>query len=132
MIEAAVFCMALAVYHEARGEPVAGQRMVAQVALNRANGNPKQVCNEVFRPRQFSWANGKVVKTRRGWALHESLRPTERNAWAHAQQVARYVLQRGKHGATTHFHQASVKPKWAVRCLRPVVQIGRHVFYKPV
>jgi len=80
MIEAAVFCMALAVYHEARGEPVAGQTMVAQVALKRASGDANQVCREVFRHKQFSWANGKVVKTRDGWALHESLRPTDRIA----------------------------------------------------
>jgi spore germination cell wall hydrolase CwlJ-like protein len=132
MIEAAVFCMALAVYHEARGEPADGQIMVAQVALKRANGNANQVCKEVFRPKQFSWANEKVVKTRAGWALHESLRPTDRNAWAQAQHVARYVLQQGKQGTATHFRRAGEKPKWAAQCLQPVGQIGRHVFYRAV
>lgn len=57
-------CMATALYHEARGEPKAGQKAVLGVILERAKqprvfGNG--VCGVVFKKGQFSWT--KYTKT---------------------------------------------------------------------
>lgn len=54
MLESAIMCLALTVFHEARGEPVPGQVAVAQVILNRANGDLSKVCDVVKEPGQFT------------------------------------------------------------------------------
>ncbi|NIO43392.1 MAG: hypothetical protein GTO41_26515, partial [Burkholderiales bacterium] len=43
-------CLALNVYHEARGEPMAGQYAVAEVTMNRVASRryPNTVCKVVF------------------------------------------------------------------------------------
>lgn len=115
--EAALLCLALNVYHEARGEPVEGQVAVALVTLNRAQRDPRRVCAEVFRPYQFSWTLAP--------------RPvTEARAWAKAQQVARaaWTLQDFTGGAT-HFHADYILPAWA-RTKERVGRWGRHIFYR--
>ena len=61
----ASMCLALALYHEARGEPVSGQMMVAKVIVNRIQSNrfPNKMCDVVMQPRQFSFVrNGKISK----------------------------------------------------------------------
>lgn len=53
-------CLALNIYHEARGEPVAGQVAVGQVTLNRTAARYKgaeTVCDTVFLRKQFSWTH---------------------------------------------------------------------------
>lgn len=53
-------CLALNIYHEARGEPVAGQIAVGQVTLNRTEARykgAKTVCDTVFLRKQFSWTH---------------------------------------------------------------------------
>ena len=50
-------CLALNVYHEARGEVIEGQIAVAHVTLNRVNHSyfPETICDVVYQNRQFSW-----------------------------------------------------------------------------
>ena len=56
MIEAAVLCMALNLYHEGdKNEPIEGLFAIAQVVLNRAGRDPEKVCEVVYAPHQFSW-----------------------------------------------------------------------------
>ena len=51
-------CLATAVYHESKGEPVEGQLAVAQVILNRVESGryAKSVCGVVRQPGQFTFA----------------------------------------------------------------------------
>lgn len=58
-----VHCLAETIYHEARGEPIAGQRAVGNVVLNRVQSNkfPDTICKVVYQPKQFSWV-GHVKK----------------------------------------------------------------------
>lgn len=51
-----IYCLAHAVYHEARGEPIEGQMAVAQVVMNRVNSAryPDTVCEVVYQERQFT------------------------------------------------------------------------------
>lgn len=132
----AVFCLALAIYHEARGEPAVGQAMVAYVVLNRATWKPTKVCDTVFARKQFSFANGKVRKTKWGWALHESLRPKNAKAWGFSQVLARAALhlppaktERNISKGAKFYHAKRVRPDWA-KSMQKVAHVGNHVFYR--
>ena len=134
MIETAVLCLALNVFHEARGEPETGQWAVAQVTLNRARHDPARVCETVFAPRQFSWTNRLVeaptpaVRSTRA----ERFMPKDPVAWKQAKRIARKVIAgAGKDvvGDATHYHATYVSPRWA-SSLVEVAQVGNHVFYR--
>jgi spore germination cell wall hydrolase CwlJ-like protein len=130
MLSAALMCLALNVYHEARSEPVVGQYAVAHVTINRVQSNrwPNDVCKVVKqgyhkgRHRcQFSWyCDGKSDK------------PYEELAWAKSLIVADNVLS-GRilditYGAT-HYHARYVRPYWSKKLLKTVAY-GSHKFYK--
>ena len=53
----AIVCMALNVYHEGRNQTELGQVAIAQVTMERAQQQYKNVCTVVFEPAQFSWTN---------------------------------------------------------------------------
>ena len=132
MIASALICLALNVYSESRGEPTAGQYAVAMVTLNRANFKNENVCEEVFRPKQFSWTNSDVKRTRGGWALGPRHIPKDKKAWAAAKNVAALAMEGRIDDFTdgsTYFHEISAKPAWRKKMQR-VVQVGHHVFYK--
>lgn len=127
-----VECLALNIYHEARGEPVDGRVAVAQVVLNRVADRrfPDDICGVVkqgFQPRrrdcQFSW-----------WCDGRSDRPLDAQAWDESRRLAEAVLA-GRHkdptGGALWYHADSVAPKWGMSIL-PAGQIGRHKFYLPV
>ena len=57
LITSAIMCLALNIYNEARGEPIAGQYAVAQVTIQRT-ASPKwenTICGAVYEYKQFSW-----------------------------------------------------------------------------
>lgn len=128
---AAVLCVALAVYFEARGEPATGQRAVAEVVLNRvwrSNGK-RDACDVVFREDQFQWT--KRLKPRH-WP--------KGYAWNRARSVATTALRERALDAidgrrrtyawgATHFHADTVCPPWAT-ALQYVGTIGGHFFYR--
>jgi spore germination cell wall hydrolase CwlJ-like protein len=134
MIATAAFCLALTVYHEARGEPVQGQRMVAEVVMNRAGWRNERVCHVVFANKQFSYTNGKVTKVKGGYSVSTTMRPEDQAAWLRARQTAARVLAHGEQRETTrgatHFHTIHVDPYWR-KSYTKVAQVGRHIFYRP-
>jgi spore germination cell wall hydrolase CwlJ-like protein len=117
MIEAAVLCMALNLYHEARGEPLEGQFAVAQVTLNRAKRDPEKVCDAVRAKAQFSW----------------TLNPTgvkDKEAWGVAQTVAKLSFHmRDFTNGADHYHAVHVYPTWAP-AMAVTGYYGNHIFYK--
>ncbi|MFT3689780.1 cell wall hydrolase [Paenirhodobacter sp.] len=128
--DAQVQCLATAVYHEARGEPLAGQQAVAEVILNRVDDAafPKTVCGVVNqrsgRGCQFSYVcDGRSDK------------PSNMAAYRQAQKIARAMLDgqpRTLTDGATYFHTTAVKPSWSRRFER-TAKIGAHLFYrKPV
>lgn len=137
MLEQAILCMALNVFFEARGEPILGQYAVAQVTMNRAEGDPGKVCTEVAKPHQFSWTGGAIRKGPDGrWTLRKHAAESKRKdpfAWDVAQRVARMVVT-GKmtlditKGAD-HYHAVYVKPGWS-RALQRTIRVGQHIFYR--
>ena len=128
MIEAALMCLALNVYFEARSDTMTGQYAVAQTVINRVQHDkfPDAVCSVVKQTRsngpcQFSWyCDGK------------SDRPREPYSWAYAQMVAADVM-RGEYiditDGATHYHANYVRPYWADK-LEYTVTYGSHLFYK--
>jgi spore germination cell wall hydrolase CwlJ-like protein len=121
MLAEALLCLALNVYHEARGEPVEGRKAVALVTRNRAQQNGHGVCWEVFRYKQFSWTL-LPSKTQRVPAGEE---------WEEAKRIAGKVLAGAVDftGGATHYHTVSIYPRWA-GAMERVGQWGDHVFYR--
>lgn len=134
LVETAVLCLALNVYHEARGETLPGQYAVAIVTFNRAKKQESKVCAQVFKPKQFSWTIGKVSKVKGGWKVANSMKPRDAKAWLVALDVARHTLKGDLPdftGGATHYHTKAVSPHWAKKA-KPVTTIGQHVFYAAI
>ena len=120
-----MFCMAKNIYHEAGHEPKLGKYAVAQVTINRMESPlfGDRVCEVVFEPYQFSWAN------------RHSLRWTTPSgpAWNEAKRIAYEVLENNKRikgmDDALFYHATYVRPYWA-RTKDRLTRIGLHVFYE--
>jgi N-acetylmuramoyl-L-alanine amidase len=126
MLAATLFCLALNVYHEARGQPYLGQVAVALVTLNRSRESGKAVCKTVTEPAQFSWTSDYVEPLKAPFEV-------ESRAWAQAWQASEDAMRRVERWdftrGATYFHTVAVRPKWAKK-LEPVGQYGQHIFYR--
>ncbi len=123
-------CLATAIYHEARGEPVRGQQAVAQVIMNRVRLNyyPNTICGVVYEGSdrinscQFSFACDR-----------KSDAPREKREWEVANEIAQETID-GKIwlpevGTASHYHATYVSPRWT-RMMTRTTRIGIHVFYR--
>jgi len=129
----AIKCIALNIYHEARGEPRDGQFAVAHVTLNRARSPdyPDDVCAVVFQRRWHDRRNTFVGAF--SWTVdaHPDI-PQESTAWRNAFQVAReayYSEPPQQLKEALFYHADYVNPRWARKKTR-IAKIGRHIFYK--
>jgi spore germination cell wall hydrolase CwlJ-like protein len=116
-------CIAIAVYHEARGENIHGQMAVASVILQRAKtpGRWGTSACDVVRPIQFSF-----MRSRWGFPPIR-----EMDAWMKAIDVAEAIMLSGplpELKGADHYHATYVSPDWA-RKLVKIGKIGTHVFY---
>ncbi len=139
-------CLALALYHEARGEPLVGQIAVAATILNRvaSRAYPDSICGVVFEgalkptgcqftfacDRRSDWPRnlpiyvrmhrlaGQILAVSRG---ETSGIPEARQALIRA-TLHRFVL-------STHYHRHDVYPAWSRRMGR-IARIGNHVFFR--
>ena len=129
MMVTAAACLAFAVYHEARGEPIDGQKAVAEVILTRAahSSFPSTVC-EVVKENRFPES--------RPWACQFSFycdgkddKASNAAEWEVAKKVAQEALDGDILGiGATHYHTLSVSPSWR-HGLEALGSIGSHVFY---
>jgi len=122
-------CLAIAIYFEARGEPVRGQVAVGQVILNRVRSPlfPETICGVVYQGQmqkgcQFSFTcDG-----------HTDI-PRDNDQWALAQDISRQItageLWLPEVGYSTYYHANYVSPNWA-GSMSKIDKIGRHIFYK--
>jgi spore germination cell wall hydrolase CwlJ-like protein len=105
------------------------------VKINRAHQDPDKICEVTFQRKQFSWTT-KVKKTANGWYIPEHMRPNLQNpleawGWQRAKTIAGVALSGRMWDFTRgakHYHADYVSPKWAVS-MKPVHQIGKHIFY---
>jgi spore germination cell wall hydrolase CwlJ-like protein len=122
-------CMALNIYHEARGEPLQGKIAVGHVVLNRVAANqwPGKICAVIQQGGhkrryrcQFSW-----------WCDGRPDAPNDVAAWRESLLVA-LMIRRGATDDPTKgalwYHADSVAPYWS-KIFTPRRKIGRHIFY---
>ena len=122
------YCMALNLYHEARGEDAAGVVAVGNVVLNRVESKrfPNTICKVVKQGGQrrykcqFSW-----------WCDGRSDKAKDKRAWSMMVRLSKTLLQ-GSIGDNTDgalfYHTNGVSPYWNVN-MSPKVRLGAHIFY---
>jgi spore germination cell wall hydrolase CwlJ-like protein len=114
-------CLAVGVYYEAKGEPLAGQLAVADVIINRTNSGrfPRSVCGVLKQRGQFSFVRAGMMPT-----------PPANAQWRRAMavaQVAQKDLWDSPVENALYFHARYVSPRWN----RAVVgTVGNHIFYR--
>ena len=117
-------CIAVAVYHEARGETLEGQLAVAKVIMNRAASGryPTSWCGVVKQPWQFSFVRqGRFPSVDQG-----------SSAWRKALGVTRLAVANAVQSVPSDclwYHADYVAPSWGRRLTR-VDKIGAHIFYR--
>lgn len=121
-------CLALNVYHEARGETDEGQLAVAAVTLNRVGHEnfPDTICGVVKqgiakRGCQFSWVCDR-----------HSNEVRDKEAWSRAQlNAARAMLARSSDPTNDalYYHANYVRPGWGKK-MEKSARIGTHIFYR--
>ena len=119
-------CVAVAIYHEARGESLEGQLAVARVIMNRAASGryPPSWCGTVKQPWQFSFVN-----PRTGQMPGVN---TSSAAWRKAQAITRLAIANVVPSLSNDvlwYHADYVAPSWGRR-LSFVSKIGTHIFYR--
>jgi spore germination cell wall hydrolase CwlJ-like protein len=118
-----LMCIAVSVYHEARGESIPGQKAVASVILQRALVPHRwgDTPCEVVQPVQFSY-----LDKNRNFA-----RITDQEAWVTSVRVALTMFLSGPdpliQGAD-HYHTHAVDPSWNEEMYNNQ-DIGFHTFY---
>ena len=128
-VDAENYCLAQAIYFEARSETIEGQFAVGRVVLNRVNDAryPDTICGVVFQNQnwvdrcQFSFACDAF-----------SDNPYEKASWKMARRIANLVQSDwlpDDLGAATHYHADYVSPGWANR-MDKTASVGRHIFYR--
>lgn len=130
-------CLALNVYHEARGESVRGQMAVVAVTLNRVNLNsyPDTVCGVVHQANRDTNGNPIRHQCQFSWYCDgQSDTPQDQAAWERVQVATQLAVEQYgdegydlTHGAD-HYHATWVDPSWANAEL-VTRQIGVHIFY---
>lgn len=124
-----VACLALNIYHEAATEPAKGQLAVGLVTLNRAKEHDRDICDVVFKDKQFSWANH--ARDRHG-KLKKKYIPHGR-AWDRSKRIAQQVMNGipdFTHGATYYYADYISAPPWDFSKLQYVGKFGTHYFYR--
>lgn len=125
-------CLALNVYFEARGEPMAGQYAVAEVTMNRvASGRyPDTVCGVVYQ-RNWDYLRKRYVSAF-SWTEFKTRPEPRGEEWRQALKIAEevyYRRQEPKLANALHYHADYIKPSWS-RELKPLARIGNHIFYR--
>lgn len=119
-------CIAVAVYHEARGESLEGQLAVARVIMNRAASGkyPPSWCATVKQPWQFSFVN-----PRSGQFPYTD---TNSDSWRKAVAITKLATSEVVpilSNDVLWYHADYVAPSWGRRLSR-VDKIGTHIFYR--
>lgn len=119
-------CLAVAVFFEARAEPIVGMEAVANVIINRVEDSryPDTVCDVVWEHKQFSWTHDGLTDDPEAHTGHQ-----DKLAWVTSQRVAEEAIQGNLLGITsTHYHAEYTLPFWADVYTKDGV-VGTHVFY---
>lgn len=131
ILESAILCLAINIYHEARGEMIPGQYGVANVTMNRAK-NDDDICRVVMQKAQFSWTRKLVTKKGGKFVLKPAGYPKDVAAWDLAWRVASHAMKNRHVDFTqgaTFYHATYVSPAWR-SAVTKTKRMGSHIFYK--
>lgn len=121
-----LMCMAVAIFFEARAEPIVGMEAVANVIINRVEDSryPDTVCDVVWEPYQFSFTHDGLTDDPEAHTGYQ-----DKIAWVTSQEVAKAALRGDLLGITsTHYHATNVLPYWTKHYSKDG-QVGDHIFY---
>ncbi len=144
MLEAAVLsvgmqltCLAVTLYHEARGEGNAGMLGVANVVINRLHDPrwPDTICEVVSQGPTLKWNINAPLRNKCQFSFYcdgKSDIPTNQKAFSKAVRIAEdawysYNLSVDITEGSTFYHATSIDPKWPYDY---VLTINNHKFYK--
>lgn len=118
----AAHCLASAIYHESKGEPLAGQLAVAQVVINRLKSGrfPTDVCSVITQRGQFGFVRGGRLP-----AVDAS-----RSAYRTAIAVAKVALADAWNGPVPRALFFNTPDRRPGSGLTKIASIGNHVFYR--
>lgn len=113
-------CLAQAIYHEARGEPLEGQIAVANVIINRRDSDKwaDTICGVVYQPKQFSFTS------------YKNKRNYDDKSYQLASKVYNGKINDNTDGSLYFFATYIKKPSWSKNMVK-VKTIKNHHFYKP-
>jgi spore germination cell wall hydrolase CwlJ-like protein len=130
-------CLALNIYHEARGDSTLGQRAVAHVTMNRVMHHryPETVCDVIFQARLNSDGNPIRNQCQFSWYCDgRSDEPANIPVWNEIHELAGDFLREHVEiedvtDGAIMYHAHYVNPYWADDYDR-TVRIDTHIFYK--
>ena len=137
MISAAVMCLAMNLYHETRGETLAGNIAVGYVTMNRVADPryPDTICGVVHQAKYHGWDLVNPIKNRCQFSWYcdgLSDNPQDGKAMLESVILAQHVIAGTvtdiSQGAT-HYHAKYVNPYWADD-MTVVLEIDQHIFYR--
>ena len=137
MISAAVMCLAMNLYHETRGETLAGNIAVGYVTMNRVADPryPDTICGVVHQAKYHGWDLVNPIKNRCQFSWYcdgLSDNPQDGKAMLESVILAQHIIAGTvtdiSEGAT-HYHATYVNPYWAGD-MTVVLEVGQHIFYK--
>ena len=138
ILETALMCMALNMYHEAKNQSMLGQIAVGQVVMNRVEDSrfPDNVCDVVTQSVTYKGTDKPVLhKCQFSWYCdgQKDEPDFDSKEWWDAKEYASIVLSGTimldvTEGAT-HYHATYVRPAWA-KTKTKTTRIDRHIFYR--
>lgn len=121
-----VLCLAMTIFHESRGEPDFGQKLVAEIVMSRVKSDkfPDNICDVVTERRQFSYlTKNNYLKM-----------PDDNEAWEKAMSLAHEAINNYIDGSMysndpqmLFYHSTSVNPVWNKK-MRVSYRVGKHIF----
>ena len=136
-----ITCLAMNIYHESRGQSIAGHIAGGQVTINRVKDDrfPNTVCEVVMQgPHRASWkGTGEMIPIRNrchfSWYCDgKSDKIVDEEAYRNIYNLSRMLMNQKMIDITsgaTHYHAYYVAPAWA-KTKKRTTKIEDHIFYK--
>ena len=137
LLNTALVCLSLNIYHEARSQSYVAQLAVGQTVLNRVRDNrfPDSVCKVVKQGPTYSTGLKLPVRHKcqfSWWCDGKSDKVKDIEAWNIALHLSKDILT-GRYSdlfeGITHYHADYVTPSWAAYKTF-IVRIDNHLFYR--
>lgn len=135
VLETAALCLSLAIYFEARSDTTKSRTAVAEVVMDRANNDQRNICKVVYKKNAFGWVESNNKNNNyylRKVNSHKG--PKNKLAWEDSKKLANSVIK-GKYKRAlprraNHFYNPKIdpRPKWATNN-RYVATIESHKYY---